>query len=115
MKKFFFATALLISITSSFAQNQSTSKTKDQTAPAASRGFWVIESNINVPHVYVVHFYDSHNQLIYQENVAVKKIDISRRKTQKQLNEILDKALANYAVKQAATTDMAWVAATIRK
>jgi hypothetical protein len=109
------AAAVLFSVTSSFAQNQSNSNTKDQAAPAASKGFWVVESNINVPHKYVVHFYDGQKQLIYQENVDAKKIDVSRRKTQKQLNGILDKALANYTAKQAATTDMAWVSTAIRK
>ena len=115
MKKFFFAFALLISITRSFAQNQPNSNTNNQPVAAAPKGFWVIESNINVPNKYVVYFYDNQKQLIYRENVEAKKIDVSRRKTQKQLNGILDKALVSYAAKQAASTDMAWVSTTIRK
>jgi hypothetical protein len=115
MKKFLFATALLLSITSAYAQKQTDSNTKDSPAPADSKGFWVIESNINVRGKCIVYFYDNHQQLVYQENVEGRKLNVSKKKTQKQLNEILDKALANYAAKQAPATDMAWVATAMRK
>jgi len=115
MKKFLFVATLLISITRSFAQNQSNSNTKSEATPPPSKGFWVVESNIHVPGKCVVYFYNDQQQLIYQENVENKKINVSRKKTQKQLNGILDKALASYAAKQAASTDMAWVSTAIRK
>ena len=112
MKKFLVATALLFSV-AAYAQSNDNSKTEPAATP--SKGFWVIESNIHVPDKYVVYFYNSKQQLIYQEKVDGKSLNVSRKKTQKQLNQILDKALANYAAKQAPANDLAWVSASLKK
>ncbi len=62
---------------------------KTQTGPAASKGFWVIESNIKEKKMQLVKFYDSDHRLIYQEKIEGKRIRYEKPRTQKKLNEAL--------------------------
>lgn len=52
---------------------------------------WVIESNIKTPKVSVIKFYNAKQELIYQEQINGKTINVNRVKVQKRLNEILAK------------------------
>lgn len=66
---------------------------KAQISPAASKGFWVIESNINEKKTQLVKFYDSDHRLIYEEKIEGKRIRYEKPRTQKKLNEVLQAVL----------------------
>jgi uncharacterized membrane protein YhiD involved in acid resistance len=54
-----------------------------------NQSFWVIESNVNLPKVQTVKFYDG-KKLIYEETVYTK-LNIKKKKVQLALNQIMDK------------------------
>lgn len=53
------------------------------------KGSWVVESNVKDPKNHVVHFYNDELELIYQEKIAGKRLNIDRAKAKKALNEVL--------------------------
>lgn len=50
---------------------------------------WVIESNVKTPKNSIVKFYNAKQELIYQEAVVGKRININRTKVKEGLNGIL--------------------------
>jgi uncharacterized protein YxeA len=81
MKKIITTIVILVAlITGSQAQNKLNS----------NQGFWVIESNVNLPKVQTVKFYDANNRLMYEETVYTK-LNTKKKKTLVALNQILDK------------------------
>ncbi|HEX7366347.1 MAG TPA: hypothetical protein VF273_04580 [Pelobium sp.] len=51
--------------------------------------YWVVESNLKTPKTSLVRFYNQKNEIIYQEIIANKRVNIERKKTKKALNKIL--------------------------
>ena len=63
---------------------------QQKTEPSdTSKGCWVVESNVRFPKKQVVKFYNSDQQLIYQETYDHKILNYSR----KNIRKILDNAL----------------------
>ena len=56
-------------------------------------GFWVIESNVKTPRKNFIRFYNHLNELIYEEEVLNKKININRAKVRKALTKVLQTLL----------------------
>lgn len=50
---------------------------------------WVIESNVKTPKTSTVKFYNAKQELIYEEVIAGKRLNVRREKVKKKLNEIL--------------------------
>ncbi len=59
------------------------------------QGFWVIESNVKSPQIQVVKFYNSEQQLIYQEPYERKILNYSRKRIRKILDSALVTVLKN--------------------
>jgi hypothetical protein len=57
--------------------------------PSASRGNWVVESNVHQPKIQTVKFYDADSQLLYTETINTR-LNINRKKVQESLNKVLD-------------------------
>lgn len=86
MKKVFTAAVLFCSIQVAMAQEIKNDK---------SKGTWVVESNVMSPKVQVIKFYNSRQELIYQEEVKNKRIRIEKERVRKSLDKALNYALLN--------------------
>ena len=64
---------------------------QDSIGKKADFANWVIESNVNTPKISVIKFYNAKQELIYQEQINGKTINVNRSKVQKRLNEVLVK------------------------
>lgn len=73
-------------------------------------GFWVVETNPKAKTGSVVKFYNDYNQVIYEERLDGKCLDVRRAKTQAMLHRALDKAMVNWLVTKQVKTDGTWVA-----
>jgi hypothetical protein len=60
-----------------------------------SKGTWVVESNVMSPKIQVIKFYNSRQELIYQEEVKNKRIRIEKERVRKSLDKALNYALVN--------------------
>ncbi|RYY61939.1 MAG: hypothetical protein EOO12_13920 [Chitinophagaceae bacterium] len=60
-----------------------------------TKGYWVVEDNINHPGKAVVYFYNRQNVLVYQETVTCR-INLDRRRTLLRLNRVLEHAVAGW-------------------
>lgn len=49
---------------------------------------WVIESNTKTPKISAIKFYNAKQELIYQEMISGKNINVNRVKVLKKLNEV---------------------------
>ncbi|RYY07337.1 MAG: hypothetical protein EOP43_03550 [Sphingobacteriaceae bacterium] len=81
MKKLLFVVLLSAG---TVAQAQQKTETTD-----ASKSCWVVESNVKTPQKQVVKFYDSNQQLIYQEAYDQKILNYSRKNIRKMLDSAL--------------------------
>jgi hypothetical protein len=52
-------------------------------------GYWVVESNAQTRDFSIIKFYDSSHQLIYEEKLEGKYLDITRPRHKKMLNKSL--------------------------
>ena len=55
----------------------------------AGGGFWVVESNLATPHIVTVRFYEEGNRLIYEEHLTGVRMNVSKRRTQRRLDQQL--------------------------
>ncbi|WP_293297116.1 hypothetical protein [Pedobacter sp. UBA4863] len=83
MKAIILTTLLLMATTIA------TKAQKVQPTKTADFANWVIESNIKTPKISVIKFYNAQQELIYQEEIKNKRINVNKIKVQKQLNKIL--------------------------
>lgn len=60
-------------------------------SPASKNSFanWVIESNVNTPKNSVVKFYNAKQDVIYQEEIKGKKLNVNRKSVRNRLNRVL--------------------------
>ncbi len=65
------------------------------TSPVQNESFanWVIESNLKTPRNSVVKFYNAKQDLIYQEEIKDRRLNVSRVEVQYKLNQILAQLL----------------------
>lgn len=54
-----------------------------------SEAYWVVEGNINKPDYTIVHFYDAQHQLIKEERIEGRFLDIRRKRNVALLNRRL--------------------------
>ena len=59
------------------------------TTPKVDFANWVIESNVKTPKVSTVKFYNAKQELIYEEVIEGKRLNVRREKTKRILNQIL--------------------------
>ena len=62
--------------------------------PMPKEGYWVVESNVHTPKKATVYFYNNQHQLLYKEAVTHMVVDITKAKTRRHLNAVLDQSLA---------------------
>jgi hypothetical protein len=86
MKKVLTTAALFFSIQFVMAQDSKNDK---------SKGTWVVESNVMSPKIQVIKFYNSRQELIYQEEVKNKRIRIEKERVRRSLDKALNYALVN--------------------
>lgn len=55
---------------------------------------WVIESNVKTPKNSIIKFYNAQQELIYEEEIKGKKLNVNRKKVKTTLNEVLAKLVA---------------------
>lgn len=84
MKTIMITVLILVSAVCSQAQNK----------VQATRGFWVVESNINQPKVQTIRFYNDEAKLLYEETINTK-LNLKREKIQLALNQLSDKLCEN--------------------
>jgi hypothetical protein len=60
----------------------------------SAEGFWVIESNLATPEIVTVKFYEAGNRLIYEEHLVGVRMDVSKRRTRRRLDQSLRDAQA---------------------
>lgn len=58
---------------------------------------WVIESNVKTPKKSVVKFYNQQQELIYQEEIKNKRLNVRRTKLRNKLNQVLAQLVAKNA------------------
>lgn len=98
--------AILVA-TASFSARAQTAKIKK--APIVAReGSWVIEWNPKDHHC-LVRFYNNQQQLVYEEKVN-RRLNITRRQTQRSLNAALEQAMFVWNATHKMPTDRQWVA-----
>ncbi len=66
---------------------------KDNDNKIPANGYWNIETNVNSPLLNTVKFYNEKNKLIGEKIVNGKKLDISKKRIQAQLNLMLEGVL----------------------
>lgn len=82
MKFLTFSMLFWLFATAAYAQNLSPAQKVDFAS-------WVIESNVKTPKKSTVKFYNAKQELIYEEVVEGKRLNVRRERTKKKLNEIL--------------------------
>ncbi|MDO8992642.1 hypothetical protein [Daejeonella sp.] len=85
-KNLFTTAFLFCSIQIGFAQEIKNDK---------SKGTWVVESNMMSPKDQMIKFFNSRQELIYQEEVKNKRIQIEKERVRRSLDKALNYALVN--------------------
>jgi hypothetical protein len=62
-------------------------------------GYWVVETNVKTKDHSVVKFYDTTNQLVYEERLEGVHLNINRPRTVKMLNQTLRGVIAKSLVR----------------
>jgi hypothetical protein len=73
-------------------------------------GFYVLINNKNNMNETTVQFYNDDRQLIYQEIIYKKKLNLSRKKVLRCLNQCLTKAMLAWNYKKEALQNKYWLA-----
>ncbi len=58
-------------------------------AQNANPNYWVVEGNVNTRDYTLIRFYDSNNNMVYEETLTGKFLDITKKKNVKLLNRKL--------------------------
>ncbi|MEN0055258.1 MAG: hypothetical protein AAGC65_16405 [Mucilaginibacter sp.] len=95
----------ILLITASVARAQSESPEK---------GFYVLINNKDSMSVTTVQFYNDEQQLIYEERLQGKKLNLDRKKVRRLLNSCLSKALLAWNYKKEVLLNKNWVATMVR-
>ena len=78
-------------------------------------GFWVVETAPKAKTGSLVKFYNDDKQLIYEERLGGKCLDVRKEKTVAFLNHALDKVMINWLVTKQVKTNETWVAELRKK
>lgn len=77
------------------------------------KGFYVLINNKDSMKVTTVQFYNDEQQLIYEERLQGKKLNLDRKKVRRSLNSCLSKALLAWNYKKEVLLNKNWVAAMV--
>lgn len=61
--------------------------------PSSSSWYWVVESNIHVKKNYLVKFYNTQHQVVYEEQVTGRTLNIKRPRHKRLLNNALQQVM----------------------
>lgn len=93
-----------------------TTLAQKRSVPEPSRiGYWVVETTKQPLRQTVVRFYSNSHELIYQEDLAKKRLNIHRAKTVGRLNLALSQVMTQWAMTKQFQPDQNLVAAQFRK
>ncbi|MFT3823946.1 MAG: hypothetical protein QM731_08495 [Chitinophagaceae bacterium] len=109
-KKKFFAGILLTGLLLLSAQG----KTQKIPPYIPDNGFWVIVTNIKVKKEATVQYYNDDKELIYEEKIVGRRLNLKRKKTLLCLKKVLDHALSAFHEEKHKIVDKNWVAASLK-
>ena len=79
----------------------------------SNKGFWILETQRSTPKNSIVYFYNNEQVLIYKETINNKRINVARKKVRKQLEAVLEQALASWQKEKVAKENDHWVASRL--
>lgn len=97
--------SLLLPLSGAVAQNRS--------SYFSDKGYWVLVSNRNIKKETTVLFYNNADELIYQEQVQGRKLDLKKLKTIRCLKKGLDSALLAWNEANSTSYNKSWVASNL--
>lgn len=112
---FVFATLLVLACSTSFSQDTGSANVSHSTPKWIPRsGYWVVESNVNMPKHNIVYFYNNENVLVYKETIDGIVLKLNKRKTKMILKKLVDQTTATYMQKQMVSENEMLVVKMIR-
>lgn len=88
------------------------------TAPAAPRwisekGYWVVESNANMPKQFTVRFYNNDHVMVYTEKVQGVQLRLQRRKIKMNLKRVLEASILAWEKQHQPKENQGWVVSAL--
>ncbi|MBO9564731.1 MAG: hypothetical protein J7621_18275 [Niastella sp.] len=80
----------------------------------SEKGYWVAESNINVPKQYTIHFYNNDHVEVYKEKVEGVVLKLQRRKVKMNLKKVLETAVVAWEKQRQTKENEGWVVNAIK-
>jgi hypothetical protein len=81
----------------------------------ATLGTWVVESNAKTKAPVVVKFYSESNELIYEETLTQKRLDIKKPQVVASLNRALERAFVHWVATKQFEQNQGWLTASLKK
>jgi hypothetical protein len=78
-------------------------------------GTWVVESNAKTKAPVVVKFYNETHELIYEETLAQRRLDIRRPQVVASLNRALERAFVHWVATKQFEQNQGWLTASLKK
>lgn len=78
-------------------------------------GTWVVESNPKTKAPVVVKFYNESNELIYEETLTKKRLDIKKPNVIASLNRALERAFVHWVATKQFEQNQGWLTASLKK
>ncbi|HOZ84358.1 MAG TPA: hypothetical protein PK191_02655 [Niabella sp.] len=100
MKKLAFLLLLIAPYAKGYSQDSKIEKADWTPAWVSKLGYWVIESNAQIPDQSTIRFYNNSQLLVYQETITGVVINIRKRKVKMQLKKSLEQAISAHNEKQ---------------
>ena len=79
----------------------------------SNKGFWILETQRSTPKNSIVYFYNNEQVLINKETINNKRINVARKKVRKQLEAVLEQALASWQKEKVEKENDHWVASRL--
>jgi hypothetical protein len=80
----------------------------------SEKGYWVAESNVNVPRQYTIHFYNNDHVEVYKEKVEGVVLKLQRRKVKMNLKKVLETAVVAWEKQRQTKENEGWVVNAIK-
>ena len=91
LKKTLLAVLCACSLFFAAAQEHETAETTPRYV--SKKGFWVVQSNTNVPTSSTIYFYTMNNRLLYKEEIEGVRLNLNRNKVKMRLKRALEKTI----------------------
>lgn len=105
------AIALCLLTTLTFSVQAQTAKRPEP----PTLGTWVVESNVRTKAPVVVKFYNESNELIYEETLTQKRLDIKKPKVAASLNRAMERAFVHWVATKQFEQNQGWLTASLKK